>query len=67
MLAHYGIESGLRQAGKHLGWYLDRHAGASAVELRKQILTSFEPARVVALLREVFARDSEAETIRSAA
>ena len=26
MLSLYGIESGLRQARKHLGWYLDRHA-----------------------------------------
>ena len=26
MLALYGVESGLRQARKHLGWYLDRHA-----------------------------------------
>ncbi len=25
MLALYGVESGLRQARKHLGWYLDRH------------------------------------------
>ena len=67
MLAHYGIESGLRQARKHLGWYLDRHAAASAADLRKDILTSFEPERVIALLREAFARDSEVEAIRSAA
>ena len=26
MLALYGVESGLRQARKHLGWYLDAHA-----------------------------------------
>ncbi len=26
MLSLYGVESGLRQARKHLGWYLDRHA-----------------------------------------
>ena len=30
MLSLYGIESGLRQARKHLGWYLDRHAPAAA-------------------------------------
>src|SRR5262249_47376155 len=29
MLSLYGIESGLRQARKHLGWYLDRHAASA--------------------------------------
>ena len=67
MLAHYGIESGLRQARKHLGWYLDRHAAAAPATLRKGILTSFEPAHVVALLREAFLCVGAAEDIRSAA
>lgn len=67
MLAHYGLESGLRQARKHLGWYLDRHAVAMPAALRKDILTSFEPARVIALLGEAFLRGSGAEDIRSAA
>ena len=30
MLSLYGVESGLRQARKHLGWYLDRHARGAA-------------------------------------
>ena len=34
MLALYGVESGLRQARKHLGWYLDRHAPAAPPRLR---------------------------------
>jgi nifR3 family TIM-barrel protein len=65
MLSLYGIESGLRQARKHLGWYLDRHAPAISADRRKTILTSFEPAQVIALLREAFAL--EAQGLRSAA
>ncbi|CAM5632771.1 tRNA dihydrouridine synthase DusB [Mycolicibacterium aubagnense] len=67
MLALYGMESGLRQARKHLGWYLDRHAGATPAPLRKDILTSFDPARVVKLLRTVFSDGIQSGEIRSAA
>lgn len=67
MLALYGAESGLRQARKHLGWYLDRHAGGVADDSRKAVLTAFEPARVIALLRDVFSRDPQPLTLRSAA
>jgi nifR3 family TIM-barrel protein len=65
MLALYGIESGLRQARKHLGWYLDRYAvGLPAVQ-RKAILTSCDPAQVLSLLRSAF--ETEAQDMRSAA
>ncbi|TPM35825.1 tRNA dihydrouridine synthase DusB [Mesorhizobium sp. B2-3-5] len=67
MLALYGVESGLRQARKHLGWYLDRHAGGVADDSRKAILTAIEPARVIALLRDVFSRDPQPLKLRSAA
>ncbi|THF60006.1 tRNA dihydrouridine synthase DusB [Ollibium composti] len=67
MLALYGIESGLRQARKHIGWYLDRHAVTTPPELRKAILTSFEPQRVVAGIREAFARAGDTPVLRSAA
>jgi nifR3 family TIM-barrel protein len=67
MLALYGVESGLRQARKHLGWYLDRHAGGFAEDSRKAILTAFEPARVIALLRDVFSSDPQPLKLRSAA
>ncbi|MBZ9740518.1 MULTISPECIES: tRNA dihydrouridine synthase DusB [unclassified Mesorhizobium] len=67
MLALYGIESGLRQARKHLGWYLDRHAEGAAGDTRKAIMTGFEPARVIALLRDVFSRDPQTLNLRSAA
>ncbi|MER8372463.1 tRNA dihydrouridine synthase DusB [Mesorhizobium sp. M1406] len=67
MLALYGVESGLRQARKHLGWYLDRHAGGVADDSRRAILTAFEPARVIGLLRDVFSRDPQPLNLRSAA
>ncbi|WP_095203338.1 tRNA dihydrouridine synthase DusB [Mesorhizobium carmichaelinearum] len=67
MLALYGVESGLRQARKHLGWYLDRHAVGVADDDRKAIMTTFEPARVIALLRNVFSRDPQSLNLRSAA
>jgi nifR3 family TIM-barrel protein len=65
MLALYGIESGLRQARKHLGWYLDRHATEIASELRARIMTSLDPAEVVRGLREAISSSEMQE--RSAA
>lgn len=67
MLALYGVASGVRQARKHLGWYLDRHACAVADDSRKAILTTFEPASVTALLRDVLSRDPQSLNLRSAA
>jgi tRNA-dihydrouridine synthase B len=67
MLSLYGIESGVRQARKHLGWYLDRHAAGVVDEQRKAILTCFEPVRVIAALREVFSSAAEPMNLRSAA
>ncbi|MER9418809.1 tRNA dihydrouridine synthase DusB [Mesorhizobium sp. M0306] len=66
MLTLYGVESGLRQARKHLGWYLDRHA-ATSDDRRKAILTSFEPGHVIALLRDMFSSAPEAANLRRAA
>jgi tRNA-dihydrouridine synthase B len=66
MLALYGLESGLRQARKHLGWYLDRHApGAGA--LRNTIMTSLDPADVIRELRAAFLAAAGIEPVRVAA
>lgn len=54
MLSFYGIQSGLRQARKHLGWYLDRHAPGMPADLRARIMTGGEPGPVVTALREAF-------------
>ena len=57
MLLLYGVESGLRQARKHLGWYLDRHAPGVGAGLRRRVLTASEPALVILALREAFDRE----------
>ncbi|WFP61019.1 MULTISPECIES: tRNA dihydrouridine synthase DusB [unclassified Mesorhizobium] len=67
MLSLYGVESGLRQARKHLGWYLDRHATGVSAEQRKRILTSFEPAEVIRGLRQALADIGMSTEMRSAA
>ncbi|NNK79756.1 MAG: tRNA dihydrouridine synthase DusB [Litoreibacter sp.] len=51
MLEFYGRDLGLRVARKHLGWYLDT-AGTAAHE-RRAILTSRDPANVIARLQRV--------------
>ena len=67
MLALYGIESGLRQARKHLGWYLDRHAPQTDAMLRKRVMTGQEPPAVIAALREAFSSGAAAVSERQAA
>lgn len=54
MLALYGREQGLRHSRKHLGWYLDRFAPDADADLRRTIMTSFEPATVMAALPLAF-------------
>ncbi len=48
MLGFYGQELGNRVARKHLGWYLD--GAGTGVEMRKRVLTSRDPAEVLALI-----------------
>jgi tRNA-dihydrouridine synthase B len=61
MLSLYGVESGLRQARKHLAWYLDRHAAHTAEYLRRTVLTSTGPGIVIAALRCAFMQGAAAE------
>lgn len=67
MLALYGVESGLRQARKHLGWYLDRHASGAGAPLRSAIMTSLDPAEVIRGLRLAFAGGRIEGQLRTAA
>jgi tRNA-dihydrouridine synthase len=60
MLSLYGVQSGLRQARKHLGWYLDRHLSSVSLEVRGAIMTSGEPAVVIQAIRNAFERSSPA-------
>ena len=52
MLAHYGRETGLRMARKHLGWYAKGLPGAA--EFRAAVNHEDQPDRVIALIRAVF-------------
>ncbi len=54
MLSLYGVDSGLRQARKHLGWYLDRHVPGASAETRRAVMTGLEPAAVIAALGAAF-------------
>lgn len=59
LLALYGAKSGMRQARKHLSWYLDRLPTDSG--LRRMILTSDDPGVVVAALENLAARGEMTE------
>ncbi|MBE7185521.1 MAG: tRNA dihydrouridine synthase DusB [Methylobacterium mesophilicum] len=59
MLRFHGEPKGLRQARKHLGWYLDRHVPTASPELRSRIMTSLDPFEVAASLRAAFAAAPE--------
>ncbi|MDH4990283.1 tRNA dihydrouridine synthase DusB [Aquamicrobium lusatiense] len=60
MLSLYGKESGLRQARKHLGWYLDRHAPSVGADQRKALLTRGDPRQVILLVNEIFSQPANA-------
>ncbi len=60
MLEHYGRESGVKCARKHLGWYLDAlveagcgPVGEDSVSWRRRLCTQDDPATVVASLSEL--------------
>jgi tRNA-dihydrouridine synthase B len=55
MLRFHGEQKGLRQARKHLCWYLDNHAPHTAPELRARIMTSLDPSDVAKSVRAAFA------------
>lgn len=67
MLSLYGVESGLRQARKHLGWYLDRHAPEVDPGLRAMVLRSCEPPVVIDALRRAFVIAADHGNARRAA
>jgi len=54
MLSHYGRETGVRHARKHLGWYLDRHGvQADHTALRRRVMTSSDPDEVMRMTGEI--------------
>ncbi len=57
MLAHYGVQPGLRMARKHLGWYCKGFPGAA--EFRGRLMTLDDPAAVRATLAEARLRSPD--------
>lgn len=58
MLAHYGSKTGIRHARKHLGWYLDRHAGdAFSAADKAEVMTLTDPSAVISALRRILANE----------
>ncbi|SCD24124.1 tRNA dihydrouridine synthase DusB [Brucella inopinata] len=58
MLDHYGSKTGIRYARKHLGWYMDRHAGRAFTPADKaELMTLTDRTAVVETLRRIFLRD----------
>jgi nifR3 family TIM-barrel protein len=57
MLSHYGSELGLRNARKHIGWYLESSGCPPAVARawRARLCTEDEPAKVLTDLRRFYA------------
>ena len=51
-LEHHGLDVGVRQFRKHLGWYLDRFAQDCPAELRTLIMTNREPSTVISCFRQ---------------
>jgi nifR3 family TIM-barrel protein len=62
MLSFYGFEGGLRHARKHVGWYLDRHAGSIEPGARVAIMTSHDPEAVIRGLREAILSAGQTNT-----
>ena len=58
MLEHYGSTTGIRHSRKHLGWYLDRLAGAACTPIEKaEVMTLTDRKAVIDALRRIFMRE----------
>lgn len=63
MLSHYGEATGIRHARKHLGWYLDMHAGDVGAFSRGSIMTETNPQQVVRRLHAALANTEEMKKV----
>lgn len=58
MLDHYGSTTGIRHSRKHLGWYLDRHAGEACMPAEKaEVMTQTDRQAVIDALCRIFTRE----------
>jgi tRNA-dihydrouridine synthase len=62
MLSHYGTSLGLRNARKHIGWYLEKsgRAGDTVKSWRKRLFTEESAPRVLQGLADFYAEACEA-------
>ena len=67
MTEFYGLQNGLRQARKHLGWYIDNlDLSIDATPLKRRIMTSFDVLEIYDLLRELFSHAIACERLSAA-
>ena len=66
MLGHYGDFIGLRNARKHMGWYLETsgHRPATRKAWRRKICTEEEPGRALCLLDAFYGDATERDVLR---
>lgn len=68
MLEHYGNTTGIRHSRKHLGWYLDRHAGAACTPADKaEVMTLTDRQAVIDALRRIFMREAPEAALKEVA
>ncbi|MHA1522813.1 MAG: tRNA dihydrouridine synthase DusB [Alphaproteobacteria bacterium] len=63
MLSHYGRETGVRCARKHLGWYVARASTdmATKKQWRQRLCTQDDPAQVIQLIQQFYQVVGEAK------
>ena len=66
MLQHYGVELGVRQARKHLDWYMQAANVDVPVEERRALMTCETPAEVLSHLDRILSRSLEPEDLLKA-
>lgn len=64
MLELYGVQSGVAMARKHLGWYTKGLHGSA--EFRNRINMLMDPAEVMSMLRDFYARSMDVELAEAA-
>lgn len=69
MLAHYGEFVGLRNARKHIGWYIAQsgHRAAHQKAWRQTLCTEANPVRVLELMTAFYGDGPEADALETAA
>jgi len=65
MLAHYGTDSGVRMARKHMAWYAKGFPGAA--EFRGRVMTLSDPAAVREAVRVAWAPAVNGDSMKAAA